>query len=87
MQAKSLKVYCEKYNPEIAVRVNLGEYKKEDGVINVPIIAVYLVLRSDSGIEKASTRISRAALPPPLTTWLFQFFILLAGRLALVRSS
>ena len=25
LQAKSLKVYCEKYNPEIAVRVNLGE--------------------------------------------------------------
>ena len=37
LQAKSLKIYCEKYNPEIAVRVNLGEYGKENGVINVPI--------------------------------------------------
>ena len=37
LQAKSLKVYCEKYNPEIAVRVNLGEYGKENGVMNVPI--------------------------------------------------
>ena len=37
LQAKSLKVYCEKYNPEIAVRVNLGEHGKENDVINVPI--------------------------------------------------
>ena len=37
LQAKSLKVYCEKYNPEIAVRVNLGEYGKENDVINVPV--------------------------------------------------
>ena len=37
LQAKSLKVYREKYNPEIAVRVNLGEHKKEDGVINMPM--------------------------------------------------
>ena len=37
LQTKSLKVYCEKYNPDIAVRVNLGEYDKESGVINVPI--------------------------------------------------
>ena len=35
LQVKSLRVYCEKYNPEIVVRVNFGEYKKEDGVINV----------------------------------------------------
>lgn len=37
LQAKSLKVYCEKYNPEIVVRVNLGEYGKENGVINMPM--------------------------------------------------
>lgn len=37
LQAKSLKVYCGKYNPEIAVRVNLGEYGKEIGAMNVPI--------------------------------------------------
>ena len=37
LQAKSLKVYREKYNPEIAIRVNLGEYGKENGTINVPV--------------------------------------------------
>lgn len=37
LQAKSLKVYREKYNPEIAVRVNLWEYGKENGIINVPV--------------------------------------------------
>ena len=37
LQAKSLKVYCERYNPKIAIRVNLGEYGKENGTINVPV--------------------------------------------------
>ena len=32
LQAKSLKMYREKYNSEITVRVNLGEHGKENGV-------------------------------------------------------
>ena len=46
LQAKSLKVYCEKYNLEIAVRVNLGEYGMENCVINVPMYLQWVVIAS-----------------------------------------
>lgn len=40
LKAKSLKTYCEKYNPGIAVRTSMADYKEEDWLINLPLYAV-----------------------------------------------
>ena len=40
LKAKSLRVYKEKYNPEISVRTSMADYKKEDWLVNLPLYAV-----------------------------------------------
>lgn len=40
LKAKSLKTYYEKYQPRIAIRSSLMDYKKEDWVINLPLYMV-----------------------------------------------
>ena len=40
LKAKSLKTYCEKFNPEISVRTSMADYKKEDWLVNLPLYAV-----------------------------------------------
>lgn len=40
LKAKSLKTYCEKFNPEFSVRTSMSDYKKEDWLINLPLYAV-----------------------------------------------
>lgn len=40
LKAKSLKTYCEKYTPEIAVRTSMTDYKKEDWLTNLPLYAI-----------------------------------------------
>ena len=40
LKAKSLKVYQEKFAPEIALRTSMADYKKEDWLINVPLYAI-----------------------------------------------
>lgn len=37
LRAKSLKIYCEKYQPDIAVRVSMSDYKKQEGLLNLPL--------------------------------------------------
>lgn len=37
LQAKSLRSYCEKYKPEIAVRSSMAGYRKEEWMTNVPL--------------------------------------------------
>lgn len=39
-QAKSLKMYCKKYNPEYAVRISLNDYREEEWLTNIPLYAV-----------------------------------------------
>ena len=39
LQAKSLKVYIEKYKPLVALRVSLANYKTTDNIIDLPIYA------------------------------------------------
>lgn len=39
-QAKSLKAYCKKYNPEYAVRISMKDYKEEEWLVNFPLYAV-----------------------------------------------
>lgn len=40
LQAKSLKVYREKYKPGVCVRASLSNYRKDDWLVNVPLYAV-----------------------------------------------
>lgn len=40
LKAKSLKVYHEKYKPEISVRTSMGDYRKEGWLVNMPLWAI-----------------------------------------------
>lgn len=40
LKAKSLKVYCEKFAPEYAVRTSMSKYRNQDWMINIPLWAV-----------------------------------------------
>lgn len=40
LQAKSLKSYCQKYNPEIAVRASMSDYRQEEWLTNIPLYAI-----------------------------------------------
>ena len=40
LKAKSLKTYCEKFNPKAAIRTSMTDYKKEDWLLNLPLWAV-----------------------------------------------
>lgn len=40
LQAKSLRSYCEKYKPEMAVRSSMAGYRKEEWMTNVPLYAL-----------------------------------------------
>ena len=47
LQAKSLKVYYEKYEPKIAVRTSMADYERQDWLMNIPLYAVELLARED----------------------------------------
>ncbi|HQK35546.1 MAG TPA: ATP-binding protein [Spirochaetales bacterium] len=40
LQAKSLKVYREKFQPKLSIRTSMADYKKEDCVLNLPLWAL-----------------------------------------------
>lgn len=40
LRAKSLKVYAEKFSPDIAVRTSMSDYKKESWLLNLPLYAI-----------------------------------------------
>lgn len=40
LQAKSLKVYREKFQPKLSIRASMADYKKEDWLLNLPLWAV-----------------------------------------------
>ena len=40
LQAKSLKVYCQKYKPKTAIRTSMSDYRQEEWLTNVPLYAV-----------------------------------------------
>ena len=37
LQAKSLKVYREKYKPEISIRTSLADFEMNNGLLNIPL--------------------------------------------------
>jgi len=45
LQAKSLKNYCQKYKPEIAVRSSMSNYREQEWMVNVPLYALAAYLR------------------------------------------
>lgn len=40
LRAKSLKMYREKFSPEVSVRTSMSDYKKEDWLLNLPLYAI-----------------------------------------------
>ena len=45
LHAKSLRVFCEKYKPALAVRSSMSGYRKEDWMTNLPLYAVSTITR------------------------------------------
>ena len=48
IQAKSLKEYCRKYGPEIAVRTSMSDYRGQEWMTNVPLYVLTSYLRNIS---------------------------------------
>ena len=48
LKAQSLKAYCRKYEPEIAIRTSMSNYRQEEWMVNVPL---YLFSEFVDGIE------------------------------------
>lgn len=44
LQSKSLRVYCDKYAPNTAVRTSLSDYRQESWMINIPLYAISSLL-------------------------------------------
>lgn len=40
LQAKSLKTYCQKYSPKLAVRTSMSDFRQEDWMTNLPLYAI-----------------------------------------------
>lgn len=43
LQAKSLKVYLEKYHPKISIRSSMADYREQDWMVNLPLYAISLI--------------------------------------------
>lgn len=41
LRSQSLKVYCEKYKPQYAVRTSMTNYREQDWMVNIPLYAIY----------------------------------------------
>ena len=40
LKAKSLKTYIEKYNPPLAIRSSMADFRREKTILNLPLFAV-----------------------------------------------
>ena len=40
LRAKSLRLFCEKYKPETAIRTSMSDYREQDWMINVPLYCI-----------------------------------------------
>ncbi len=40
LQAKSLKLFCEKYHPDKAVRTSMSDYREQDWMVNIPLYLI-----------------------------------------------
>ena len=46
LHSKSLRTYCEKFQPEIAIRTSLSNYRQESWMVNVPLFAIETAFNS-----------------------------------------
>lgn len=44
LKAKSLRSYCDKFSPELAVRTSMSDYKRESWLVNLPLYAIEEIL-------------------------------------------
>lgn len=49
LQAKSLKSYCQKYQPRIALRSSMSDYRKEEWLTNIPLYAINVISENTFG--------------------------------------
>ncbi len=47
LKAKSLQVYCEKYQPKQALRFSMADYREQDWLTNVPLYAISELFRTE----------------------------------------
>jgi hypothetical protein len=40
LKAKSLRLYCDKYTPELAIRTSMSDYREQDWMVNVPLYGI-----------------------------------------------
>lgn len=40
LKAKSLKTYCDKYNPKVAIRTSMSDYREQDWMTNIPLYCI-----------------------------------------------
>jgi len=60
LQSKSLKVYCGKFNPTVALRASMKDYRRENWLTNIPLYAIGTdFLEADSGCS-----VSRLTITP-----------------------
>ena len=45
LKAKSLRVYTDKFQPEIAIRTSMSDYREEDWLVNLPLYAISQVVK------------------------------------------
>ncbi len=43
LQAKSLKVYRDKFQPKLSVRTSMADYKREDWLLNCPLWMIGII--------------------------------------------
>jgi predicted AAA+ superfamily ATPase len=46
LQSKSLKVFVEKFQPQMAIRSSMSDYREESWMINWPLYAIHLLLKN-----------------------------------------
>lgn len=63
LKAKSLKVYSEKYNPEICIRTSLSPYRKQEWIENLPLYGFIHLLPIRSKQHRPDN--GQSALLPP----------------------
>jgi len=47
LQAKSLKVFHQKYNPEMAIRTSMSDYRKESWLTNIPLYMINYLQKAE----------------------------------------
>ncbi|MGN0325760.1 MAG: ATP-binding protein [Lachnospiraceae bacterium] len=47
LKAKSLKVYCDKFHPQMAIRTSMSNYREQDWMVNVPLYILDQYLQTE----------------------------------------